>query len=102
MQPVLEGSPLERWASARISSEIELAHLPVSTSRNRRAVAADNDDHLLRALLIKSRGLRRGTPDRFAGNPPCGVVRGLRNIENGKCDRVTDISIHWRTQSRGS
>jgi hypothetical protein len=38
----------------------------------------------------------------FVGNPLAVFVRGLWNIENGKCDTVTDISIHWRTQSGGS
>jgi hypothetical protein len=29
-------------------------------------------------------------------------VRGLGNVENGKSDTVTDVSIAWRTQSRRS
>jgi hypothetical protein len=34
--------------------------------------------------------------------PLAAFARGLRNIENGKCDTVTDGSIRWRTQSGGS
>jgi hypothetical protein len=34
--------------------------------------------------------------------PLAAFARGLRNIENGKCDTVTDVSIRWRTQSGGS